>query len=148
MGMGCRRRVAELERAHALILSLTQRLAYTMAPPVQLMKELLEDTDFHGCDYLSGALDGLTRGETLASAWTDALQSSALCLMPQDKLLLKQAGGILGASDLETQQQRLALLTRQLEARIQKARERSPTDAKLAATLGSLLGLALAVLFL
>lgn len=67
-------------------------------------------------------------------------------LDPTERGLLASIGGILGTSDLETQLGQLGLLSEQLDAILSEARVSCEKNRRLSVTLGSLLGLSLAVI--
>lgn len=119
-----------------------------MAPPEQLIEQLAGQEEGRRCDYLGLALEELARGRPFEPSWREALRRSASALDAGDRELLARAGGILGAFDLETQQSQLSLLTEQIDTRLSQARRQCETGARLASTLGVLLGLGLAVLII
>lgn len=72
--------------------------------------------------------------------------ASAEPLDQQERRLLASVGDILGTSDLETQLGQLGLLSEQLDSILTDARISCEKNRRLSATLGSLLGLSLAVI--
>lgn len=63
-----------------------------------------------------------------------------------ERRLLSSVGDLLGTSDLETQLGQLSLLSEQLDALLSEARVCCEKNRRLSVTLGSLLGLSLAVI--
>lgn len=134
-----------IERARTFILTLRHTLNFTLAPPGQLLTILKSDSVLSDCDYLTMAANDDTQ-KNFSVAWEKAVSQSAEPLDMPERKLLTSLGAILGASDLETQLGQLTLLSEQLEALLKEARISCEKNQRLSATLGSLLGLSLAVI--
>ena len=147
-GFGFHRRCAALEEARGLLLSLRGQLAFTLAPPVELLCAALADPSLKRCDYLSEACRRISEGQDAASSWTQAVAQSSEPFTDEDRAQPFRVGEILGKSDLETQISQLSFLAQRLEQQAEQAREQAGTRARLSTTLGVLSGLALAVLFI
>lgn len=147
-GFGFHRRCAALEEARGLLLSLRGQLAFTLAPPAELLCAALADPSLKRCDYLSEACRRISEGQDAASSWTQAVVQSSEPFTYEDRAQLFRVGEILGKSDLETQISQLSFLAQRLEQQAEQAREQAGTRARLSTTLGVLSGLALAVLFI
>ena len=106
---------------------------------------LQNDPVLSGCDYLDEAAGNAVQAD-FSSAWAQAVDNSGEPLDPPERRLLSSVGDILGTSDLDTQLGQLGLLIEQLDAILSEARVSCEKNRRLSATLGSLLGLSLAVI--
>lgn len=97
------------------------------------------------CDYLIEAADK-SKHTVFSTAWEQAVLESAERLEAADRRLLASVGGIIGNSDIETQTGQLSLVSEQLESLLKDARASCEKNRKLSTALGSLLGLAIAVI--
>lgn len=134
-----------IERARTFILTLRHTLRFTLAPPDQLLTIMQNDSVLSGCDYLAEAVRD-DRAANFKTMWAQAVGTSAEPLDPPERGLLASVGDILGTSDLETQIGQLDLLSEQLDTILAQARVSCEKNQRLSATLGSLLGLSLAVI--
>ena len=105
---------------------------------------LQNDPVLSGCDYLHSAAKRCAAD--FSTAWAGAVAHSAEPFDTPERGLLSSVGDILGTSDLDTQLGQLGLLTEQLDAVLSEARASCEKNRRLSATLGSLLGLSLAVI--
>lgn len=144
-GARYQQRISAIERARTFILTLRHTLRFTLAPPGQLLTILLSDPVLYGCDYLAAAVKN-DRPASFSTIWAQAVDASAEPLDPPERRLLASVGDILGTSDLETQIGQLSLLSEQLDTILAQARISCEKNRRLSATLGSLLGLSLAVI--
>lgn len=144
-GARYQQRISAIERARTFILTLRHTLCFTLAPPEQLLTILQNDPVLCGCDYLAAAVKN-DRPASFSTIWTQAVGASAEPLDQQERRLLASVGDILGTSDLETQLGQLGLLSEQLDSILTDARISCEKNRRLSATLGSLLGLSLAVI--
>lgn len=143
----CRERLSSLEEARAMLLALKNRLEFTLATPAELLEELKTDERFKNCRYLHQASE-LTYRLGFEAGWSMALEQSGGELECGDIRLLSEIGSVLGKSDLETQRRQLELILERLSDLVTAAREQSPQKQKLYYSLGSLSGLAAAVMLL
>lgn len=144
-GARYQQRISAIERVRTFILTLRHTLRFTLAPPAQLLTILQRDPVLSGCDYLAAAAEKI--GQTdFSSAWAQAVHNSTEPLDAPERGLLASMGDILGTSDLDTQLGQLDLLSGQLDAILAEARVSCEKNRRLSATLGSLLGLSLAVI--
>jgi stage III sporulation protein AB len=84
--------------------------------------------------------------ETFGEAWNRA--AGALDLLPIDRALICEMGGVLGRYDAESQAKSMDTIRRQLEISLQSARDKRAAHGRLYATAGLLGGLILAVLLI
>ncbi len=145
-GRRLHQRVTELELVRLLLCSIRKRLAYTLAPPWELLRELAEQENFRRCQYLVDAVERMKSGEAFSSVWRESIEKSTCALNDADRRLLEEISNLLGRSDLQTQEGQLDLLIEQAAQQLTEARRSAEQNAKLAATLGILCGMAVFIL--
>src|SRR5690606_14043555 len=94
--------------------------------------------------------DELSKGRDSVQAWAAGLSAmrARAALDPDDYQPLCHLGGVLGRSSAADQGRRLALTKRQLELRLDDAREKVPQTARLVRALGVGGGTALALMLI
>ena len=137
-------RSRELMRAVAIVNALHHRLTFTLDTPYSLFL-WLEKSATLCCDYVETTCRLTEQGMNFRVAFEQALQSSRLPILPEDKQILSELADILGASDLETQQMRLLLLSDSLKQLQTRSERDEGTKKKLAQTLSVLCGLAISI---
>lgn len=139
------KRVASIEAACELIAYLSGQLRYLQPPVSQLIGQAARYSQFTFLDYLGQCAKAVSEGKPFPQSWDSALKESRCDLDKEDRLLLRELGNILGASDLETQVGSLELLQQRLRIRLSEADTNRQKYGKMYQALGFLGGLAIAI---
>ena len=145
--MECSKRINSLEAAREMLMTLTQRLSFTLASTKQLLHELAVCGRFKKCKYLYSVLE-LCENTDLENAWKTAVKQSEQAFEEADIELLCTVGSILGKSDLQTQQGQLEMLMQQIDGAVKSAKEQREQKQKLYLTLGTLGGIMAAIILI
>ena len=143
----CSVRISALEEIKLLLLTLKQRLTFTLASPKELLVELGNSSRFCRCRCLRqtiGDFDELGFDE----AWRKALTGSEQALNKDDIALLMQFTSVIGKSDLTTQQQQLDELLHQLDLHIEAVQSQNADKQRMYISLGTLGGFIAAVILI
>ena len=143
----CRIRISELEDARAILGTLKQRLAFTLATPKELLQEIYANKRFNRCRYIAKAVSCFDE-LGFEKAWINALNKSEQAFEKEDISVLRQLSSILGRSDLMTQQQQMEQLLQQLDKNIENARKQSEEKQRMYISLGTLSGFIAAVILI
>ena len=126
-----------------MLCELSQRLRYAQEEPLPLLLKL--EDEFAALDYIGETVRLMREGRMFGDAWKMALADSGGKLDAGDIALLSEVGDVLGQSYLETQLDRLTLISKRLLDRQQAARSDAMQRSRMYATMGVLLGAAAAV---
>ncbi len=140
-------RIYSLEEARTILLTLKQRLAFTLATPKELLSEVADSGRFKDCVFINAA-SSLCDETDFETGWSRAVNQSEQAFEPEDIELICQFGSIIGKSDLETQQRQLEMLLQQLDEQIKGAKLKSEDKKRLYISLGTLGGLMAAVILI
>ena len=127
---------------------LSQELSFSLSEPQDLIGRLAGFHEFAKTDYIADTAQRLRHGERFSEAWAKALGASEVPFDDEDRRILLLVGGILGASDLESQLNGLSHCAEQLKMRLRADQPKVEERSKLARTIGLLAGVCLAVLLL
>lgn len=100
--------------------------------------------------FLDGTARGLSEDVCFPCVWAQALEAAGpkLALHPEDYRPLRQLGDLVGAYDAATQRAGLETVRALLGERMEEARLEQQKNGRLARSLGTLAGVAAAVLIL
>jgi len=135
-----------LETLKTAIITVKQRLIYTLASPEELFNALLKDELFNKTEFFKEAEQLITECG-FESGWKSTVNKQLL-LSNDEKNVISSVADILGKSDLETQVNQLEVIIGQLTSIIIKQKSKSDDYRKLYTTLGLLSALSLTVLFI
>lgn len=143
----CNTRLSSLEQAKSVLITLKQRMSFTLATPKELLEELCNNTRFNDCRYLHIA-ESLYDKYGFEEAWKKALFESEQAFQREDIQLINQLGSILGRCDLSTQQQQMEQILQQLDEIIKRAEKQNDDKRRMYLSLGTLAGFMSAVLLI
>lgn len=141
-----RQRTFALEQSLSALNRLGCRLRALLEPPEMLIRGLCREGSSLP-DYFERA-EKLTAQMRFDRAWRSAVLESGLTLTESDRLLIIEAGEIIGKSDSETQLERLNLLFERLESEITDSKTEAAEKSRLCRTLWGLAGAWAAVMLL
>ncbi len=123
---------------------LTSRLGFHLQAAGELVEEIAQEQSFCSLIYLQRFCE--EKGQSFPLRWRSAIEKEKGELTQSDKDLLLQIGHILGAYDLDSQQEELEHLRNQLEYQAKLLEQQEERDKKLYPVMGPLAGLALCIL--
>ena len=126
------------------------QLEALMPPLPQLMAQQSRQAEQPAAEFC-GNVVWLTekRGAGFRSAWERALEDTeSLCLLEEERMVLKALGSVLGRCELETQLQTLRRSKKRLELFLELEEKERAQKSKLRAALGAGAGITLAILLL
>lgn len=149
MALERERRVRELAALIHALERLETEVVYGLTYLVDAFSRVGED--YPECRVLFvRAAEALRRGGTARTAWAEGVRAHRLhsSLTREDLRPLEKTGMVLGLSSAHDQQRHLQLARREVEARLEEARERLPQVTRLCRTLGVFGGVATVLLLL
>ena len=135
-----------LETIKTAVITIKQRLIFTLAPPEELFSALLKDERFNKSDFFKNA-GQLININDFYTGWKKALLNQHF-LNSTEKSIITALADILGKSDLETQVKQLEVIIDQLDSIILNQKAKSDDNKKLYTALGVLSALTFTILFL
>ena len=144
--MSCQQRLNLLETLKIALVTLKQRLIFTLASPEELLQILTEDERFKKCEIISLA-NLFAKEYGFEKGWKKAAEKQQL-LNAIEIDTVNSVADILGKSDLETQVKQLEIVIEQLNTIIFEQKNRINENKKLYITLGILSSLVFAVMLI
>lgn len=138
------------QRRNLLLLSarmigeILSKLSFHLLPAGELMGEIAAEACFSQLNYLR--VFSQKKGQPFPQAWEEAVEEEKSELTQEDKELILRLGDILGAFDLESQQNELSCLRHQIEQSAGFLEEQEEKERKLYPVIGPLIGLAICIL--
>lgn len=142
------RRVRNLRAVSAALEQLTRELTFRLTPMPDLLSALVRETIPPVQAFFAYCRDGLDRlGEkSLSELWNEALDAVPMDLGAEERVALRQLGGILGRYDGEGQREALTLCQARLGACITHAEEERTRLGRVYGAMGLAAGAFLTIL--
>lgn len=135
-----------LETVKTAIITIKQRLIFTLATPEELFKALMDNNRFNKFEFFKDTEHFITN-DGFETGWRQAVENINF-LNNTEKNIIISLADTLGKSDLETQIKQLDLIIDQLDSTILNQKSNSESSKRVYTMLGVLSSLALTVLFL
>ena len=131
-----------------MLRQLYDRLKYLQPPTRQLIEQLSHMEQFAELTYLTSCNHMLRGGNPFAESWKESVYTCTDKMGKEETEILAALGDVLGSADLDSQLNAIACACTALEQRLATAKNRNETQGKLYRSLGTLGGLAAAVLLI
>ena len=131
-----------------MLRQLYDRLKYLQPPTRQLIEQLSHMEQFAELTYLASCKHMLRSGTPFAGSWKESIYACTDRMGKEETEILAALGDVLGSADLDSQLNAIACACTALEQRLTTAKNRNETQGKLYRSLGTLGGLAAAVLLI
>ncbi len=125
---------------------LHDRLKYMRPSVAALIGAANASGEFDSLEFLDACETRMKAGRPFGESWRSSVEENATALGEATARVVMGLGGVLGASDLESQLSAIEYGISVLESRLEESRERAGARMKLYGTLGMLAGLGAAVL--
>lgn len=144
--LACRtgRRRQELAASAQLVQQLIGALSYSMKPAGELIEGLCGEQAFARLRYLR--IFAQPSDLPFPERWRRSVEGGAVNLSDEERLALLRIGEVLGAYDLQAQQQMLGAIASTLQQKADELSEQAARDRRLYTSLGPLAGLAVCIL--
>lgn len=143
-------RVRQLEKCDLFLRRMEAYLSLERLTTREIFEHLADSEALRELVFLERTAGGLSEDVRFPGVWAQALKEAGprLALNPEDYRPLVQLGDLVGAYDAATQQNGLETVRSLLEERLEDARRELHKNGRLARSLGTLAGVAAAVLIL
>lgn len=141
-------RVLALQKSISALDALEKDLAYSMAPPDEVVHRLAGMQSLSVAAYLASCAHLCKKGMPFPHAWRKAVQENRGALDLADAQVLEALADTLGQCDLNTQLSQLRQTGAQLAQRLEQARDEYNARAKLYRTMGVLTGMFIVIVML
>lgn len=141
------RRVRLLECSVSLIELFKSQLAFTMAEPAEILREIEQKKTVKDLTFLPVCLSFHQNGMAFPTAWRESLKDPAMdVLTEEERQILSDIGDVLGSTGLQGQLDQLHLLQIRLKNQLDAASQHYATSGKLYRSLGLMGGVLLVIL--
>lgn len=131
----------------SLIELFKSQLAFTMAEPAEILREIEQKKTVKDLTFLPVCLSFHQNGMAFPAAWRESLKDPALdVLTEEERQILSDIGDVLGSTGLQGQLDQLHLLQIRLKNQLDVASQHYATSGKLYRSLGLMGGVLLVIL--
>lgn len=131
----------------SLIELFKSQLAFTMAEPAEILREIEQKKTVKDLTFLPVCLSFHQSGMAFPAAWRESLKDPALdVLTEEERQILSDIGDVLGSTGLQGQLDQLHLLQIRLKNQLDAASQHYATSGKLYRSLGLMGGVLLVIL--
>ncbi len=141
-------RTQALKKTQLFLHLLSERLSYTLSPVDEIFAALGADPLLEGLDFIPLCDRNLAGHMPFPQAFHESMERCRCPLNSQDRALLEEICGVVGASSAENQMEGLALVKSNLAEQTRAAEEDMNRRARLYTSLGVLFGTAVAVMLI
>jgi stage III sporulation protein AB len=137
-------RLQELEEMQNALNILKSKIKFTYEPIPEIFKEISKNTNKNIGNIFKMATQKMSN-TTVNIAWEQAVEETITNLKKEDKDTLKTLSKLLGQTDVEGQISQIEITEKFLENQIKEATKEKEKNEKLYTRLGTILGLAIAI---
>lgn len=137
-------RLEELEEIENSLNIIKNKIKFTYEPIPEIFKEISENSSKNIGNIFKNAKEKMEE-KSVSQAWEEAIEESENNLKKEDKKALKTMSKLLGLTDVDGQISQIEITEKFLQDNIEIAKREKQRNEKLYTRLGTIMGLAIAI---